>query len=59
MLYCRPICYIATVDRGKLSADSYAYITQHEKAPPIDLFAAEDIGITFDDWLPILEQAAI
>jgi len=28
------------------------------KVPPIDAFTAQDIGITFDDWLPTLEQAA-
>ena len=29
------------------------------KAPPIDEFTGEDRWITFDDWLPILERAAI
>ena len=29
------------------------------KAPPIDEFTAEDRCITFDDWLPILERAAM
>ena len=29
------------------------------KAPPIDEFTGEDRRITFDDWLPILERAAI
>ena len=37
---------------GELSA-------RRGKAPPIDLFMAESIGITFDDWLPTLERAAI
>ena len=37
---------------GELSA-------RHGKAPPIDLFTAESIGITFDDWLLTLERAAI
>ena len=55
----RPICSIGTVDRGKLTADSHAYNPRRGKAPPIDPFTAEDIGITFDDWLPILKQAAI
>ena len=54
----RPICSIGTVDRGKLTADSHAYIPRRGKAPPIDPFTAEDIGITFDNWLPILERAA-
>ena len=51
----KPICSIGTVDCGKLTADSHAYIPRSGKAPPIDPFTAEDIGITFDDWLPILE----
>ena len=55
----RPISSVGTVDQGKLTADGHAYIPQHGKAPPIDPFTAEDIGITFDDWLPILERAAI
>ena len=33
--------------------------TRRGKAPPIDLFTAESIGITFDDWLLTLERAAI
>ena len=36
---------------GELSA-------RRGKAPPIDLFTAESIGITFDDWLLTLERAA-
>ena len=60
MLYVsRPISSVGTVDQGKLPADGHAYIPGRGKAPPIDPFNAEDIGITFDDWLPILERAAI
>ena len=72
MLYVsRPISSVGTVDQGKLPADGHAYIPGCGKAPPIDPFNAEDIGITFDDWLgedigitfddwlPILERAAI
>ena len=55
----KPICSIGTVDCGKLTADSHAYIPRRGKAPPIDPFTAEDIGITFDDWLPILERVTI
>ena len=55
----RPISSVGTVDHGKLTADGHAYIPRRGKAPPIDPFTAEDIGITFDDWLPILERAAI
>jgi len=55
----RPVCSIGTTDRGKLTGDSYAHHPRRGKAPPIDPFTAEDIGITFDDWLPILERAAI
>ena len=60
MLYVsRPISSVGTVDQGKLTLDGHAYIPRCGKAPPIDPFTAEDIGITFDDWLPILERAAI
>ena len=31
---------------------------QHEQAPLIDSFTAEDPEIRFDDWLPTLERAA-
>ena len=51
----RPISTVGTVDQGKLIADGHAYIPRRGKAPPIDLFTAEDIRITFDNWLPILE----
>ena len=55
----RPIISVGTVDQRKLTADGHACIPRHGKAPPIDSFTAEDIGIKFDDWLPILERAAI
>ena len=55
----RPIRSIYTTDCGKLTGDSYAHHPQRGKAPPIDPFTAEDIRITFDDWLPILERATI
>ena len=29
------------------------------KAPPVDPFTADDPEITFDDWLPTLERAAV
>ena len=60
MLYVsRPISSVGTVEQGKLTADGHAYIPRRGKASLIDPFTAEDIGITFDDWLPILERAAI
>ena len=60
MLYVsRPISSVGTVDQGKPTLDGHAYIPRRGKAPPIDPFTAEDIRITFDDWLPILERAAI
>ena len=31
----------------------------HGKAPPVDSFTAEDPEIRFDDWLPMLDRAAI
>ena len=55
----RPISTVGTVDQGKLTADGHAYIPRRGKAPPIDTFTAEDIRMTFDNWLPILERAAI
>ena len=55
----RPISSVGTVEQGKLNADGHAYIPRRGKAPPIGPFTAEDIGITFDDWLPILEREAI
>ena len=55
----RSISSVGTVDQGKLPADGHAYIPRCGKAPPIDPFTAEDIRITFDEWLPILERAAI
>ena len=51
----RPICSVGTTDRGKLTGDSYAHNPRQGKAPPTDPFTAEDRGMTFDDWLPILE----
>ena len=55
MLYVsRPISSVGTVDQGKLTADGHAYIPRRGKAPPIDPFTAEDIGIAFDNWLPII-----
>ena len=50
---------IMFTDHGKLTGNSYAHNLQCGKAPPTDPFIAKDIGITFDDWLPILEKAAI
>ena len=55
----RPICSVGTTDHGKLTGDSYAHNPQPGKAPPTDPFTAEDRGMTFDDWLPILERVAI
>ena len=28
------------------------------KAPPIEMFSGEDLGIRLDDWLPSLQRAA-
>ena len=51
----KPISSVGIVDHGRLTADGHAYTPRCEKAPPIDPFTAEDIKITFDDWLPVLE----
>ena len=55
----RPVSSIGTVNHGKFIAEGHACAPRRGKAPPIDPFTAEDVGITFDDWLPILERAAI
>ena len=34
-------------------------IPRRGKAPPIDAFDGEHAGITFDDWLPTLQRAAV
>ena len=51
----RPISSIGMVNNGRLTAESHTYTSRRGKAPPIDSFTAEDIGLTFDDWLPTLE----
>ena len=51
----RLISSVGTVNHGKLTAEGQTYSSHRGKAPPIDSFTAEDIRITFDDWLPILE----
>ena len=38
--------------------NSPTMVGERGKAPPIDLFTVESIGITFDDWLLTLERAA-
>ena len=55
----KTICSVGTTDLEKLTGDCYGHNLRREKAPQIDPFTAEDIGITFDDSPPILEQAAI
>ena len=59
LLTSRPISSIGMVNHGKLTAEGQTYISRRGKAPPIDPFTAENIRITFDDWLPILERAAV
>ena len=41
-----------------LPSTGHASTSQRGKAPPVDLFTTEDVKITFDDWLQMLEQAA-
>ena len=55
----RPISSIGIVNQGKLTAEGQTYTSRRGKAPPIDPYTAEDVRITFDDWLPILERAAV
>ena len=59
LLTSRPISSIGMVNHGKLTAEGQTYTSRRGKAPPIDPFTAENIRITFDDWLPILERAAV
>ena len=54
----RPISSIGMVNNGRLTAEGHTCNSRRGKAPPIDAFTAQDIGITFDDWLPTLERAA-
>ena len=49
----RPIC---SVGIGGTTVGEHS--ARRGKAPPIDLFTAESLEITFDDWLPTLERAA-
>ena len=43
------------VNHDKMMAQYPAYAYHRGKVPPVDLFTAKGVGITFDDWLPILE----
>ena len=38
---------------------SHAHISHRGKAPPVDPFTADDVKTTFDDWLLMLQRAAI
>jgi len=42
----RPICSTGTASGSKLLTTSYAYISCHGKAPPVDSFMAEDVKMT-------------
>ena len=44
---------------SRAPAVSTPLVQHHGKAPPFDPFTAEDPEITFDDWLPTLERAAV
>ena len=44
---------------SRAPAVSTPLVQRRGKAPPIDPFTADDPEITFDDWLPTLERAAI
>ena len=55
----RPVSSIGMVNHGKVMAEGPAYAHQRGKATPVDPFTAEGVKITYDDWLPILEQGAI
>ena len=54
----RPVSSIGTANCSKMTSDNPASTPHRGKAPPIDPFTAEDITITFDDWLLTLERAA-
>ena len=54
----RPISSIGVASCDRITPDNPVTTLHHGKAPLIDSFTAEDITITFDDWLLILERAA-
>jgi len=54
----RPISSIGIANCDRITPDNPVSMPCHGKAPPIDPFTAEDITITFDDWLLIVERAA-
>ena len=55
----RPLCSTVTANGIDLPSTSQAFISWRGKAPPVDLYTAEDVKTTFDDWLMTLEQAAV
>ena len=54
----RPISSIGVANCDRIAPDNPVTTLSRGKAPPIDSFTAEDITITFDDWLLTLERAA-
>ena len=53
----RPINSIGIANCSKPATDSQTY-SRRGKAPPIDPFNAEEVTVTFEDWLLTLERAA-
>jgi len=54
----RPISSIGIANCDRITPDNPVSIPRRGKAPPIDPFTAEDVTITFDDWLLTVERAA-
>ena len=53
-----PISSTGVANCDRIAPDNPVTTLHCGKVPPIDSFTAEDIPITFDDWLLTLEQAA-
>ena len=53
----RPISLTGTATGNKSATENQACAPRRGKAPPVDLFTAQDTKITFDDWLLTLERA--
>jgi len=51
----RHISSIGIANCDRITPDNPVSMPCHGKTPPIDLFTAEDITITFDDWLLTVE----
>ena len=54
----RPISSTGIASGNKSTTGNQACVPRRGKAPPVDSFTAEDMQITFDDWVLTLERAS-